>query len=143
MVFYHIFCRIAMVIYDCLSIYTSPPPSAEPLLEEKPCMGRLCCRTHFSKTLDKSEIIDYNKYIKKGKTSNGYAGKTKFILTNNRLCRGGYSAFMEKIINKTIISKTAKSNFLTTTTMLTFHKHTPPFIDLVQVPVCKGGHNRR
>lgn len=48
---------------------------------------------------------------KKGKTANGYANHI-VILSNNRLGRGGYSAFMEKIINKMIISKIANSNFL-------------------------------
>ena len=42
-----------------------------------------------------------------------------------RDCPGGHSAFMEKIINKMIISKIANSNFFTINTMLTFHKHTP------------------
>lgn len=68
--------------------------------------------------------------------------KLSYFIKNNRLCRGGYSAFMEKTIKNMITSKIAKSNFFTISTMLTFHKHTP-FIDSAQVPVCKGGHNRR
>ncbi|MBO5369448.1 MAG: hypothetical protein J6B23_02085 [Clostridia bacterium] len=45
---------------------------------------------------------------------------------------------MEKIIKSMIISKIANSNFLTISTMLTFHKH-PSFHRLgIRACICKG-----
>ena len=73
--------------------------------------------------VDKSEFNIYNDN-RKGKTSNGYALKRP-IHTIADLGRGGYCAFMEKIIIKMINTKIAASNFFAISTMLTFHKHTP------------------
>ena len=66
-----------------------------------------------------------------------------YLIKSNRHGNGGYSAFMEKIINRMIISKIANSNFFTISTILTFHKH-PSFHRLgIAACICKGGHNRR
>lgn len=70
-------------------------------------------------------IYSYIIKIEKRQTSSGYANNV-IILYNNRLARGGYCAFMVKIINIAIIIKTANSNFFAIcNNMLTFHKHTP------------------
>ena len=69
--------------------------------------------------------------------------KYDYLIKSNRHGNGGYSAFMEKIINRMIISKIANSNFFTISTILTFHKH-PSFHRLgIAACICKGGHNRR
>ena len=66
------------------------------------------------------------------------------LQSNRTFGEGGYSAFMEKIIKNMIISKITNSNFFTTSKMLTFHKHLPPFTDSAFLPVyVKVGHNRR
>ena len=87
--------------------------------------------------------IKYIIFIEKGKTSNGYATK-RTILTIAACVRGGYRTFMENSIIKTITTKIATSSFFTISTMLTFHKHPPPFTDSAILPVyVKVGHNRR
>ena len=66
--------------------------------------------------------------IEKGKTSNGYAhSRLTFKIAD--LGRGGYLAFMEKIIIEMIITKIAANSLFAISTMLTFHKHPPPFTD--------------
>ena len=49
--------------------------------------------------------------------------RNQMFLQQPTLAEGGYCAFMDKIIKKMIISKTAKSNFFAISIMLTFHKH--------------------
>ena len=51
------------------------------------------------------------------------------LFHNNRHGNGGYCTFTAKIIIDMIIPNTAKSSFFAICTMLTFHKHLPPFID--------------
>ena len=92
--------------------------------------------------LTKSEI-GYIIIIEKGKTSNGYATK-RTILTIAACVRGGYRTFMGNSIIKMITTKIATSSFFAISTMLTFHKHPPPFTDSALLPVyVKVGHNRR
>lgn len=92
--------------------------------------------------LTKSEI-GYIITIEKGKTSNGYATK-RTILTIAACVRGGYRTFMGNSIIKMITTKIATSSFFAISTMLTFHKHPPPFTDSALLPVyVKVGHNRR
>ena len=66
--------------------------------------------------------------MEKGKTSNGYATK-QTILTIAACVRGGYRTFMGNNIINMIITKNAESSFFAISTMLTFHKHPPPFTD--------------
>ena len=65
-------------------------------------MGRLYCRTHFSKTLDKSEIIDYNRRRKKARPQTVMPNLDYFLDSPN-LVGGGYLTFFVSAIKKITI----------------------------------------
>ena len=100
------------------------------------------CHPFFIISIDKYHFTVYNKHRKRQDLKR-LCQLYDYLIKSNRHGNGGYSAFMEKIIKRMIISKITNSNFFTISNMLTFHKH-PSFHRLGILPVyVKVGHNRR